>query len=81
MNRSFVLPLGNITAHAEYCFPNVEIKDYNLTLKNDKKHTKIFKEIATGQVNDYTPVFLPDYPYFKENYEVICIDFLKKAST
>ena len=40
MNRRFVLPVGNITAHAEYCFPKVEIKDYNLTLKSDIKTYK-----------------------------------------
>ena len=32
---------------------------------------------ATGQRDDYTTGCLLDYPYFKENYEIIAIDLIK----
>ena len=35
-------------------------------------------KIATGQGDDYTTGCLLDYSYFKENYEMIPIDFSKQ---
>ena len=32
---------------------------------------------ATGQRDDYTTGCLLDYPYFKENYEIIATDLIK----
>ena len=40
------------------------------------KHENI-RKIATDQGDDYTTVFLLDYPYFKENYKMIAIDLSK----
>ena len=39
----------------------------------NKKYENI-RKIATGKVGDYTTDCLLDYPYFKENYEMIAID-------
>ena len=40
------------------------------------KHVKI----VTGQGDDYTTGCLLDYPYFKENYKMIVIDFSKRQA-
>ena len=34
------------------------------------------RKIATGQGDDYTTHGLIDYPYFKNHYKMIAIDFL-----
>ena len=34
----------------------------------------------TGQEDDYTTGCLLDYPYFKENYKMIPIDFSKQQA-
>ena len=58
-----------------YFLPNVEIKNYNVTIdgKNffdqpiKNKMYENIRQIATGQGDDYTTVCLLDYTYFK-NY-------------
>ena len=46
--------------------------------KNDLKTHDNIRQIATGQGNDYTSVFLLDYPYFKKCYKLIAIDLSKQ---
>ena len=36
------------------------------------------RKIATGKGDDYTTGCLLDYPYFKENYEMIAIDLSRQ---
>ena len=36
------------------------------------------RKIATGKSNDYTTGCLLDYPYFKENYNMIAIDLSRQ---
>ena len=47
-------------------------------IKNDLKTHDNIRKIATGQGNDYTSVFLLDYPYFKKCYKLIAIDLSKQ---
>ena len=49
------------------------IKDNKVTYENIRK-------IATGQGDDYTTGCLLDYPYFKDSYEVIAVDFSKQQA-
>ena len=46
--------------------------------RNSIKTCENIRQIATGQGDDYTIGFLPDYPYFKENYKFIAIDLSKQ---
>ena len=48
-------------------FSDQPINSMNKTYKN-------IRIIATGKGDDYTTGCLLDYPYFKENYEMIAID-------
>ena len=78
------------TSHSEYYCPKVEIKDYNVKINgknafdqpinNDIQTHGNIRKIATGQEDDYTTVFLLDYPYFKENYKMIAIDSSKQQA-
>ena len=45
---------------------------------NDFKTYENIRKIATGQGDDYTTGCLLDYPYLKENYEMIAIDLSKQ---
>ena len=67
--------------------PKVEIKDYNVIIDgknlfhqplNNDYQTYNFRKIATAQGNDYKTGCLLDYPYFKQNCEMIVIDLSKK---
>ena len=69
-------------------FPKVEIKEYNVRIdgksvfdqpaKNDKVACENIRKTATGQGDVYTTGCLLDYPYFKENYKMVAIDFSKQ---
>ena len=59
------------------CIPTVEIKAYifvvdgrnffDKPIRNDLKTFNNIKKIPTGEGDDYTSEFLPDYLYFKKN--------------
>ena len=66
----------------------VEIIDYNVMIdegdsfdqliKNDLKTFDNIRNIATGQVKDYTTKCLSDYPYFRKYCKLIAIDLSKQ---
>ena len=78
------------TLHSEYYLPKVELKVYNVKIDgrnffaqlitNAIKTYEDIRKIATGQVDDYTNVFLLHYPYFKENYKMIETDLSKEQA-
>ena len=93
VNRIFVLPFENgknRTSHTEYYLPKVEIKDYNVKIdgknffdqpmNNNIKTYENIRIIDTGQGDDYTTGCLLDYPYFKENYNMIAIDLSEQEA-
>ena len=47
------------------------INSMNKTYENIRK-------IATGKGDDYATGYLLDYPYFKENYEMVAIDLSRQ---
>ena len=88
MNRLFVLALEKNTFrtyYTRYFLPTVEIKHYNgviseqnffdQSVKNDLRIYNNIRKRATGQGDDYTNGCLLDYPYVKEYYKLIAIDF------
>ena len=91
VNRLFVLSLKDDDgreSHEQYCFPTVEIKDYNVMInernffdqpiKNFLKTHKHIRKIVTGQGDDYTTGCFLDYPYFKKYFKLIAIDLNKQ---
>ena len=88
INRLFVSSFESdarrISSKRHY-FPKVEIKDYNVMVdgknfldhpvKNDKITYENIRNITTIQGDDYATGCLLDYPYFKEKYKMIAIDF------
>ena len=87
VNRVFVLAFeddAQRTSNKRCYLPNAEIKDYNVMIdgknffhqpvKNNKITYGNVRKIATGQGDDYITSCLLDYPYFKENYQIIVID-------
>ena len=88
VNRIFVLAFENNaqrTSNKRYYLPNIEIKDYNVTIdgknffdqpiKNDKVTYENIRKIATGQGDHYTTHCLLDYFCFRDNYKMIAVDF------
>ena len=86
VNRLFVAAFKNDTertSNKKYYIPNVEIKDYNVTIngknffdqpvKNDKITYNNIIKIATGQGDDYTTGCLLDYTYSKNYYKMIAV--------
>ena len=82
VNGLFVLGFENDDQRIRnkiYYIPNVEIKDYNLTI--DRKNLfdqpvknvtyENIRKIAIGQKDDYTTGCLLDYTYFKKYYKMI----------
>ena len=73
-----------------YYLPKVEIKDYNIKvdgknyfdqpINHDTKTFQNIRKIASGQGDDYATDCLLDYPYFKENYKMIAIHFIKQKA-
>ena len=91
INRLFVLAFEGDTqrtSHTGYYLPNVEIKDYNITIngenffdqpiKNNKVIYENIRKIATGQGDDYTTGCLLDYSYFMDTYKMIAVDLSKQ---
>ena len=91
VNRLFVLAFENDTqrtSHSNYYLPNVEIKDYNITInggnlfdqliKNKKISYNNIRKTAIGYGDDYTTGCLLDYPYFIETYKMIAVDLSKQ---
>ena len=90
VNRLFILAFENDTqrtSHSNYYLPNVEIKDYNITINGENffdqpiKNQKItydIRKIAIGYGDDYTTGCLLDYPYFTEIYKMIAVDLSKQ---
>ena len=78
------------TRNKRYYIPNVEIKDYNVTIdgknffdqpiKNDKITYDNIRKIATCQGDDYTIGCLLDYTNFKKYYKMIAIDLSKQEA-
>ena len=93
VNRLFVLAFENDvqrTSAKGYYIPNVELKDCNIMItgenffvqpvKDNKVTYENIRKIATGQGDDYTTVFLLDYPYFKDSYRMIGVDLSKQQA-
>ena len=90
VNRPFVLAFENDTqrtSHTGPYLPNVEIKNYVMVdgenffdkpIQNDKVTYQNIIKVCTGQEDDYTTGCLLDYPYFKDNYNMIAIDLSKQ---
>ena len=93
VNRVFVLAFeddAQRTSNKRCYLPNAEIKDYNVMIdgknffhqpvKNNKITYGNVRKIATGQGDDSITSCLLDYPYFKENYQIIVIDLSKQQA-
>ena len=91
VNRLFILAFENDTqrtSHSNYYLPNVEIKDYNITINGEKFFDQPIKDnkttydnirkIAIGYGDDYATGCLLDYPYFIETYKMIAVDLSKQ---
>ena len=91
VNRLFALSFekeNNRTSHSTYYLPKVEIKDYNVMIDGRNffdqsinimgKTYENIRKVATGKGDGYTTGCLLDYPYFKENYNMIAIDLSKQ---
>ena len=93
VNTLFLLPFENEsdkTLHSNYYLPKLEIKNYSIKIdgrnvfdkpiNNSIKTYESIRKIATGQGDDYATGCLLEYPYFKENYEMIAIDLSKQQA-
>ena len=50
-------------------------KFFDQPISSMRKTYENIRKIATGKGDDYTTGCLLDYPYFKENYKMIAIDY------
>ena len=93
VNRLFILAFENDTqktSHSGYYLPNVEIKDYNITINGENffdqpiRNKKItydnIRKIGTGYGDDYATGCLIYYPYFIETYKMITVDLSKQKA-
>ena len=93
VNRLFVFAFDNDaqrTSNKRYYLPNVEMKDYNVTIdgknffdqpiKNNKITYENIRKIANCQGDDYTTGYLLDYIYFKNYYKMIVVDLSKQQA-
>ena len=53
---------------------------FNQPINSDIKTYENISKIATGLGDDYTTGCLINYPYFKENYEILAIDLSKQQT-
>ena len=53
---------------------------FDQPIKIDWKTYVNIRKITTGQGEEYTTVWLLDYPYFKEHYRLIAIDLSKQET-
>ena len=77
VNWIFVLAFENdaqSTSNKRYYLPNVDIKDYNVTIDEN------IRKIATGHGDDYTTGCLLDYINFKNYYKMIALDLSKQQT-
>ena len=77
VNWIFVLTFENdaqSTSNKRYYLPNVDIKDYNVTIDEN------IRKIATGHGDDYTTGCLLDYINFKNYYKMIALDLSKQQT-
>ena len=51
---------------------------FDQSVKRNLRTYDNIRKIAIGQVDAHTTVFLIDYPYFKNYYELIAIDLSKQ---
>ena len=77
------------TSNKRYYLPNVKIKYYVMIdgknffdqpVKNNKITYENIWKTATDEGDDYTTGWLLDYPYLKENFKLIAIDFSKQQA-
>ena len=93
VNRLFVLAFENDTQRTSakgYYLPNVEIKNYNVMINEEKffdqpiKNNKVtyenIRKAPTGQGYDDTTGCLFDYLYFKNSYKMIATDLSKQQA-
>ena len=53
---------------------------FNQPINSDIKTYENISKIAIGLGDDYTTGCLINYPYFKENYEILAIDLSKQQT-
>ena len=53
---------------------------FDQPIKNDLETYDNVQNIMIGQRDDYTTCYLQGYPYFKENYKLIGIEFSKQQA-
>ena len=53
---------------------------FNQPINSDTKTNENISKIAIGLGDDYTTGCLINYPYFKENYEILAIDLSKQQT-
>ena len=93
VNILFILAFENDAqriSHSSYYLPNVEIKDYNITIngenffdqpiKNKKTTYDNIRKIAIGYGDDCITGCLLDYPYFIETCKMIAVDLSKQKA-
>ena len=51
---------------------------FDQPVKSDRRTYDNVRKIATGQGDDYTTGCLLNYPYFKDQYNMIAIDLSKQ---
>ena len=51
---------------------------FDQPVKSDRRTYDNVRKIATGQGDDYTTGCLINYPYFKDQYNMIAIDLSKQ---
>ena len=84
------------TSNKRYYLPNVEIKDFNVTIhgknfviyqnvfdqliKNNRATYENIRKIPAGQRDDHTTGCLLDYTYFREIYKMIAVDLNKQKA-
>ena len=81
---------SNRERYTGYFLPAVDIKDCNVMIgrriffdqltKNNIRTYKNISKFTIGQGDHYRTVCLLDYPFFKENYMLIAIDFSKQQA-
>ena len=53
---------------------------FDQPVKSDRRTYDNVRKIATGQGDDYTTGCLLNYPYFKDQYNMIAIDLSKQQA-
>ena len=53
---------------------------FDQLVKSDMKTYDSIRKNKTGQVDEYTTGYLPDYDYYKKYYKMIAIDLSKQQA-